>query len=187
MWILGSSIIKNAWIQALNRPGGANLALERCGINIWWQGYSGLKLGKLKSKVRTLSAIEEMPDILVLHCGGNDIGQTPIGDLRSFVKTQLRSIHKAFPSTKIVWSQILPRKQWRYSQNLKAMESCRKRLNSAAAAEAVRLNGGYIRYPDLVLSCDTLWSDDGVHLSSIGNEILLNTIQNALENFVIKK
>jgi hypothetical protein len=38
-----------------------------------------------------------------------------------------------FPTTKIIWSQILPRSNWRYSENLKAMDRVRIRLNNAAA------------------------------------------------------
>jgi hypothetical protein len=46
-------------------------------------------------------------------------------------------------------SQILPRSNWRYSENLKAMDRVRIRLNNAAATEAVRLGGGYVEYPEL--------------------------------------
>ena len=134
-----------------------------------------------------LSSFEEAPDILVLHCAGNDIGQVPLGDLRYFVKAKLNYIHELFPNTKIVWSEILPRKEWRYSRNLKAMDRSRKRLNSAAATEAIRLGGGYIRYPDLKISNEILWSRDGVHLSVTGNDVFLNTLQGALENFVFTR
>jgi hypothetical protein len=49
------------------------LTLERHGINLWWQGYSGMRLNHLKSKLRTLSSLEDTPDVIVLHVAGNDL------------------------------------------------------------------------------------------------------------------
>ena len=122
--------------------------------------------------------------MLVLHCGGNDVGQYSVADLRHYIKSQICYLKKKLPNTKIVWSQILPRGNWRYSDNAKAMNRVRIRLNSAVATEAIRLNGGYIKYPDLVLSSTALWSVDGVHLSDLGNDLFLNTLQSALESML---
>jgi hypothetical protein len=63
----------------IKRPEGSNLTLERLAIKIWWQGYSGMKLHDVKPKLWTMSSFEEAPDIIVLHCGGNDLGQHSIG------------------------------------------------------------------------------------------------------------
>lgn len=179
--------MKNAWLRARNRPGGVNLSLsERLGMTIWWQAYSGMKLGQAKIKLRKMVEFEDKPDILILHCGGNDLGRICIGDLRCEMKSQLKDISQMLPKTKIIWSQILPRKTWRYSENNMAMERCRFRLNNSAATEAIRMGGGYIKYPDIKLSEESLWSNDGVHLSAIGNELLLNTLQSALEKMALK-
>ena len=77
----------------------------------------------------------------------------------------------------------MPRSNWRYSENLKAMDRVRIRLNNAAATEAVRLGGGYAKYSELKLSCSQLWAKDGTHLSPLAKEVFLNTIQGALETF----
>jgi lysophospholipase L1-like esterase len=37
-----------------------------------------------------MSSFEEAPDIIMLHCGGNDLGQHSIGDLRELAKSQLQ-------------------------------------------------------------------------------------------------
>ena len=157
--------------------------MERLAIKIWWQGYSGMKLRNLEPKLRTISSFEEALDIIVLHCGGNDLGQHIIGDLRELAKSQLQYAATLFPTTKIIWSQILPRSNWRYSENLKAMDRVRIRLNNAAATETVRLGGGYAKYPELKLSCSQLSAKDGTHLSPLGKEVFLNTLQGALETF----
>lgn len=184
VWIFGSSLIKHAWMQARNRPGGSNLSLQDHGIRLWWQGYSGLKIRQVLNRMKTLMKLEEAPQFIFLHFGGNDLGEQPVGDLRFHVKGILKSLQKLLPNTRIVWSQILPRKNWRYSQNDKAMERARVRVNSAAATEAIRLGGAYIKYPDIKCASTELWAEDGVHLSKLGNQLFLNILQGAIESFV---
>ena len=113
---------------------------------------------------------------------GDDLGQYSIGDLRELAKSQLQYVAILF-TTQIIWSQILPRSNWRYSENRKAMDRARIRLNNAAATEAVRLGGAYVKYPDLKLSCSQPWAEDGIHLSPLGKEVFLNTLHGALETF----
>ena len=43
----------------------------------------------------------------------------------------------------------------------------------------------YIKYPNIYLANTELWSADGIHLSNVGNERFLNSLQNALENIVL--
>ena len=76
IWIVGSSIIKQAFMRA-RRSRCVNLDLGRLSASIWWQGYSGLRWGRLEAKLNTLLQVEDIPDILVIHCGGNDIGIGP--------------------------------------------------------------------------------------------------------------
>jgi lysophospholipase L1-like esterase len=66
------------------------------------------------------------------------------------------------------------------------MDRTRRRINSTDAKYVVCNGGGsYIHYPDLKPNT-TLLMPDGVHLTPLGNELFLNTIQGALEVFVIK-
>ena len=62
------------------------------------------------------------------------------------------------------------------------MEKARARLNSAAGQTAIGLGGAYIQYPD-ILNTPSLFLPDGVHLTTVGNTILLNTIQGVLGQF----
>jgi hypothetical protein len=39
------------------------------------------------------------------------------------------------------------------------------------------MGGGYVKYPELKLSCSQLWAKDGTHLSPLGKEVFLNTLQ----------
>lgn len=96
------------------------MRLERLGISIWWQGYSGLKFLHLKSKLHLLREIEAAPDFLVMHAGDNDIGlkRIPLNELIEIVCDHVEIIKQRFPNSVLVWSQILPCKTWRYSQDV---------------------------------------------------------------------
>ena len=63
------------------------------------------------------------------------------------------------------------------------MENCRNRLNSSIGTHITKYGGYYIRYPDIKAS-DQFITSDHVHLTSLGNNIYLNTIQGALETFI---
>lgn len=163
------------------------MGLERLGISIWWQGYSGLKFLHLQSKLHLLREIEAAPDFLVLHAGGNDIGlkRIPLHELIEIVCDHLDIIKQRFPNSVLVWSQILPRKTWRYSQDVAAMNRSRVRVNRAAALKVLALGGCYIKYPDLLKDINEFLRPDGVHLTELGYKLFLNNIQGGLEYFAL--
>ena len=162
------------------------MGLERLGMQIWWQGYSGLKFENLKNKLFHLHGFEPAPTILVIHIGGNDIGVNPLHKLISLVRKHLVLINRHFPKTRLVWSQILPRTRWRYSSNNDAMERCRLKVNRVAAKSVLKLGGCYIKYPDLIKNIDQFLMPDGVHLNELGNDVFLNNLQGGLEYFELK-
>ncbi|XP_078315322.1 uncharacterized protein LOC111107615 [Crassostrea virginica] len=139
VWVVGSSIVKRAFVAARNRTGGVCLGLQRLGINIWWQGKGGMVWLDMYKKIKTLLKVNDKPQYLILHCGANDVGSTPLKSLIQNIKTSLGKIQLLLPNTKIIWSQLLPRRQWRYSVDVKAMNKSLKRLNSSIAAEVVKM------------------------------------------------
>ena len=82
MWIAGSSIVKHAFARARNSFEGSQLDLNRQAASLWWQGRKSLRWCLVSGLIRTLLRHEEPPGLLVLHVGGNDLGQVPLGDLR---------------------------------------------------------------------------------------------------------
>lgn len=182
-WFVGSSIVKRAFVAARDRPGGVSLGLQRLGINMWWQGKGGMIWTDMYKKIKTLLKVNDKPQYLIMHCAANDMGKTKLKELIENVKTTLGKIQLLLPDTKIIWSQLLPRRKWRYSEVVNAMNKSLKRLNSSIAAELVRKGGGYIKYPDIKPNDELLFDRDGVHLSEKGTEIFLNTICAAIEQF----
>jgi len=181
VWIVGSSIVKKAFLAAWEMPEGSSMGLNAV---IWWQGYSGLKLIELVQKLNHLSVVGPQPGSIMIHCGGNDLGKTPISKLRIVVSQILEHIGSLFPSAKIIWSEILPRTNWRYCKNTLAMERARRRLNNFAANAVISLGGCYLAHTDFKSSNSELLSSDGVHLSDIGYSIFINNIACGLNNFL---
>lgn len=135
---------------------------------------------QLVPRISYLLNFESPPDILVIHCGGNDIGAIELLDFRRQIRASLFDIMTMLPSTKLVWSQILPRSSWRYSKNIEAMNRSAARLNNFAAWICIQSGGSYVKYPEILWNMPGLFSEDGVHLSNIGNEVFLYRLQTAI-------
>ena len=75
---------------------------------------------------------------------------------------------------------MLPRFYWMYSSDLDAMERCRYRTNNAVASYVLKYGGYYIRCPEIIRD-RSLFEGDGVHLSLVANNILLNKLQGGIE------
>ena len=181
--------MKHAYISARTRPGGTNLGLERIGMKIWWQGYSGLKIINLKNKLWYLKHLGEQPQFIVIHCGGNDLGskENSLFSLIAKVKGHLAIIAHHFPQSRLVWSQVLPRSVWRFSSNNHAMERMRVRFNRAMAKAILDLEGCYLKYLDMIKNMSLFLAQYGVHHSPLGNTVFLNTLQGGLEYFASGK
>jgi hypothetical protein len=63
-----------------------------------------------------------MPAVII-HCGGNDIGLVPCGELLFHIKFTIAILSSMLPGTSLVWSSILPRMKWRYSENIRNIEN----------------------------------------------------------------
>lgn len=183
LWIVGSSIVKHAFARARKSFEGSQLDVQRFGASLWWQGKSSLRWCLVCGYVRMLLQFEDPPDLLVLHVGGNDLGQVPLGDLRFNILLFLEDLRSLLPHTKFVYSQILPRLHWRYEYNHSAMEKARRRLNSFVASNIIRNNGCYIKYPEITENVG-LFHSDGTHLSDFGNDMFNFRLQQGLQTFL---
>ena len=184
VWIVGSSIIKRDFVYARGTFEGFNLDLRRRDCSLWWQGKGGMYWGGLIPRVKYLLRFNQPPDFLVIHCGGNSFGAVKLRELRCQIKDSLDQLMALLPSTKLIWSQILPRISWRYSQNSRALNRAAARINNYAAWICIQAGGGYIRDPELAWNETMVFCEDGVHLSDIGNELFLFRIQAYLFDFI---
>lgn len=185
IWIVGSSLIRRAYQHVQQRPVGDNLSLDQSKYNVIWVGHSGLQFYQVYGICQALgnSSTNIHPAYLIIHAGGNDIGRIRGGLLRYNIKQTIRYLQSLFPSTCIIWSCILPRLQWRHSHNTKAMENIRTRINREIIKFTVENGGRAIKHPDFNDKAPGLFAD-ACHLSFIGNDIFINTLQCALYTFI---
>lgn len=117
---------------------------------MFWQGKGGMRWKQVCPKVRSLLEVEDPPHYLLVHCRGNDIGQEDkCVVLRENIKKGLDKLQNLLPNTTLIWSQVLPRLQWRGEVDHLALERARVRLNSCIATYILELQSKYIRYLEL--------------------------------------
>ncbi|XP_071172171.1 uncharacterized protein [Mytilus edulis] len=99
IWVVGSSIVKHAFIEAKRSFDGCSLGLHRKSYRVWWQGKGGMKWGELVPRIKFLLQIESPPKILVIHCGGNSIGAISLFDFRETLRSDIMKLHEMLPQT----------------------------------------------------------------------------------------
>ena len=71
--------------------------------------------------------------MIIIHIGGNDLVQMKQRNLMRKIKKDLQYVASVFSTSYIVWSDILPRAEWRGLEstldNLKKINKKRKRVN----------------------------------------------------------
>ncbi|KAI9541107.1 hypothetical protein NQZ68_034212, partial [Dissostichus eleginoides] len=60
-----------------------------------------------------ITARRAAPEVLLIHCGGNDLGDVSSVHLVNKMKEDLHQLHHRHPGMKIVLSQINQRCRWR--------------------------------------------------------------------------
>ena len=65
------------------------------------------------------------------------------------------------------------------------MDDIRKRLNRGMRSYLLQHNGSYIPHDDFDDCHDALYAHDGVHLSFLGQDIFINALQGAIEQFLL--
>ncbi|VDI02042.1 Hypothetical predicted protein [Mytilus galloprovincialis] len=184
IWIIGSSLVKKASEHTQTRATGIDLGLEKLGYSIVWIGHSGMLWDMVPSIITALLNWRPPPSIILIHCGGNDLCNIQNGKLLYNIKDTLRQLMSSLPNTTVIWSYILPRRIWRNAMNKKAIERSRARVNRGVRSYLHKVGGKAIKHTDFDDIHPTLFADDGVHLSYIGNDIFINAIQSALELFI---
>jgi hypothetical protein len=98
--------------------------------------------------IHSLINYRGIPFAVIIHCGGNDIGLIPGGELLFHIKFTIAILSSMLPGTSLVWSSILPRMKWRYSENMRNMEITRKRVNRVVRSYLLKIGGYVITYPN---------------------------------------
>lgn len=81
------------------------------------------------------------PYMMIIHCGGNDLGQINLGSAQYILKSAIQEISILLPYTRIVFSQILPRLKYRDEINHIKLIKGSRRLNTALSKLCISLGG----------------------------------------------
>jgi len=179
IWIVGSSIIRRLHTYICEQRLDANLGLQ---CNITWDGRGGRLWEQLFPALRSLRAKAPTPDIIIIHLGGNSlcrVGRNRLHFLRE-MKSDLTEILQMFPRTRLLFSGILPRLNWRGQTGRTGygIERSRRWINGAMSGFLGEKQMRCIHHKNINLFhlCR-----DGVHLGPEGNQLLLSNLREALQ------
>ena len=145
----------------------------------------GLQWHQLYFHLSRLLQVWPPPSILVLHLGGNDLGNLRTVDLLGFIKRDLARFHAISPNTVIIFSEIVPRLAWLSSDMRRVMERMRKRVNRAMEKFMPTIGGLCYRHIDLEGGVPGFSRSDGVHFSEIGLDLFNLGLQSSIEMAVV--
>ncbi|XP_049329216.1 uncharacterized protein LOC111191939 [Astyanax mexicanus] len=180
VWIIGDSYVRRGEEIARSSLGG-DLGVQ---AEISWFGWGGLRWRGLVPFFNQSLQGRTAPDVLVIHCGGNDLGGMSAVHLSAEMKLDLLDLHRRFPHIKIMLSDITPRRQWRSTMHPKRIDAARKWVNREMADFVLGVEGGVIHHPDIMFHNPGLFLRDQVHLSPSGNQLFLNDIAESLKTFI---
>ncbi|XP_022521159.2 uncharacterized protein LOC111191201 [Astyanax mexicanus] len=180
VWIIGDSYIRRGEEIARSSLGG-DLGVQ---AEVSWFGWGGLRWQGLVPYFNQSLRGRAAPDVLIIHCGGNDLGGMNAVHLSAQMKADLCDLHRRFPHMKIMLSEITPRRQWRSTIHPKRIDVARKWVNREMADFILGVEGGVIHHPDILFHNPRLFLRDKVHRSPSGNELFLNDIAESLKTFI---
>ena len=179
VWILGDSYVKRSKIRARETL-GTNLGVH---AHIQWFGRGGMRWDSILHVFHDCLEGRTAPDMLLIHCGGNDLGLVKSVLLVKAMKKDLHYLHQQFPQMKIILSSINQRRQWRYGPPGK-IDKARKFVNSVMDTFILDCNGRTVPHPDIVFDKPGLFLRDNVHLTPKGHDIFLCAIAKYLKDIV---
>ena len=183
--MLGDSILFCAGERAISL-GQPNLTLDKLHVNVIWKAQSIMTWELLRQELQSVSSLQN-PSVIVIHLGGNNVLSTSVQKMGRIIKRDLKYISQNFPSTLLVWSDILPRLKWENScedSDLKAIDHKRHRFNLKAHSFIQTLDMGRIIKHDITADLSCLYQPDGCHLTDVGMDIFNHTLQGGLEAFL---
>ncbi|MFT7805929.1 uncharacterized protein LOC108918048 isoform X1 [Arapaima gigas] len=183
VWICGHSLVIWAEKRAKSPDYCMQLGMDPENVQLWWRGRQGLMWEQLLPLLLELKGNWPNPDVLIMHLGGNDLGQSDPMEFLDSVKKDLASMKSIFPQCLLVWSSILPRRSWKTSEDAEVMENIRVTVNENVGTEIRALGGMVVDHEQIRPGSDSgLYRPDGVHLTGKG----IDTFNLNLQDFLVK-
>lgn len=162
------------------RGGSDNLSFSSQSVQLFWFGFRGLRCESMLHRVSQLRSSFPVPDILILHVGGNDVGRMQTLLLLAELKRLFLLLQHAFPRCCLVFSEVIPRLRWSLPEE-RFFDKIRKRLNRAMMVFLRSVGGFSYRHTLLEGFEPGLFRADKVHLSDIGLDIFNCDVEEMVE------
>ena len=178
VWIIGDSYVRRGAERAAETMGD-NLGHDN--LLVQWFGWGGLRWKSLVPFFRRSLQGRAVPDVLLIHCGGNDLGSVKSVGLVAAMKEDLRRLHLQYPDMTILFSELTQRCRWRAGDKPAKLDKARRFVNSVMATFVPCLNGVFVHHPHIRFDTPGLFVRDGVHLTPRGNDIFLNSFAESIK------
>ncbi|XP_077774448.1 uncharacterized protein LOC144325383 [Podarcis muralis] len=183
IWMVGHSIVHWAGVEAQRFGLGPGLGLPPH-VHVSWLTRRGMSWPEFLPLMRRQLGVERPPSAIVIQLGENDLVSVDCFSLRAAIISDLEVLREMVPAAKIFWSKLLQRRVWRGSRCPDATEGVRKRINSAVSKKVFELGGDVIAHPEIRFQEASLFRDDGVHLSALGNRAWLGAVVAKLKSWL---
>ena len=144
---------------------------------VYWKGKGGAGMANYDYLLNDLRKRAPPPDLLIFHLGTNDLVTIDEFALRQQIAVMLRDCAWAYPTSTIVWSDMLPRVFYMGARSQSALERKRRTINRWAASQCKAVQALCVHHPQFIWSEVSLFSYDGVHLSSLGNQLFRSNLR----------
>lgn len=81
VWILGYLFVFWGTLRVAVRPNGRHLGFSRDEVVNQWLGKRGMVWNRVFPEFHHFAHLDRLPDVLVLHVGGNELGARPFTEL----------------------------------------------------------------------------------------------------------
>ncbi|XP_053109227.1 uncharacterized protein LOC128326441 isoform X2 [Hemicordylus capensis] len=182
--ILGHSFIFWARKWAQSADPGTQLGLGRW-ATVEWLGWRGMRRAQFLPMLHEFLEGNPVPDVLLLHFGGNDlVDQSGISLSRQIAQDLVVALSWC-PGLVVIWSDITQRRVWRGAVKQNKVDRARRGVNAAMARFIASKGGGCIPHNDIAFSLPQLFRGDGVHLSPLGMRYFLDDLRLGLATVLL--
>ena len=114
-------------------------------FHVNWFGKSGAGLCDLHVLLKRISG--PTPSVIIVHVGTNDLVGVDEFSIRQRIALYMQQCLMQFPTTTIIWSDILPRMFYFVARSQLSLERKRRALNRWARSQGRRLGVSILHHP----------------------------------------
>ncbi len=172
---MGDSIIR--WT-------GKNQPHLEGGGTVTWKGFSGAKLQGLCHRIMGHIGQNRFPTTIVIALGTNNIFRDPLGKIIHTLKSELKAVRRLLPHTRLIWSDVLPRREYVGERKKNAGKRCTVDINKNGREVLQKWGNTHAIWQSHIFNPkrEELFFDK-VHLSDEGKQAFIDHLERALVYF----